>query len=1156
MSAQWQFIVTLNEHLRPLRDPAKIQDVAIRLIGKHLEASRVSYSYVDGDEFVMSRCYADGVRPLTGRGPLALIGTALVDTYRRGETVVVNNLQAEPRLTDQERANWVAKETAALVGVPLIKDGRWLASFNVHFRTPREWSPDQIALIETVAERTWAMGERARAEEALSRGESRQAFLRRLSDAIRPVADPARILEEVCRLVGTHLRVNRAVYGEIEGEECLTHGGYQDGVPPLPRRFPWRPLVGSRISDILQGRTLVSHDTLEGREPKERTGLQALGIGACVSPVLVKDGRLTAAFSVQSLQPRTWTPDEIDLVEEVADRIWATLEHRRAEGELRANEERLAFLLRLNDALRPLKDPAAVQETTSRLLAHHLGANHCGYAEIDSQGYAIRRQYVRDGQPLPQRGPALTFGAATHDAYSRGETVVANDVASDTRLTDAERAVMLERKMAAFVTVRLIKEGQVVAAFGCCNPTPRVWTPTEITLVRDVAERTWDATERARAETTVREHDERFHRALTAAGAGCWTWDPGTSHPVWDETFRARFDFTPDETPSVEKFFSRVHPDDRVRVQAYLQEILETHDRWESTYRFMSSDGTVRWMQSLGHADRDVSGNVIRLTGFELDITERRRTEEATQARRDEERDRALRVLLETATQGVVSIDPQGIIVTANQAFEQMFDWGPGELVGQSIERLLPSPLRELHVDHRINYFAAPRARLLGGDLQLKGLRRDGSTFPIEVSLNHVETSAGGRAFAFVTDITERQRAAAALQQRTDELEDRTMQLSRMAWDLTLAEHHAREQIAKTLHDGLQQLLVIVALNLDVQLKREAEGGGPPNVVLSDAKDHLDEAIAAARSLSRELFPPVLHRSGLPAALAWLANWTHEKYKLDVQLTTDPRADSSRSDLRTLLYESARELLFNAVKHAHTDRVSLDLSLDADDHLCVTVTDHGVGFESGSLDDRWKTGQMGWGLFSIRERLTLLGGRFEVESAPGRGTRVHLVAPRGATKGARASRSAPVPQPVASSVPADDRRAAEERLRILIVDDHPAVRNALRQMLHERRHLRVVGEASDGIDAIAQARRLRPDVILMDVMMPHMDGIEATKRIRAELSDIVILGLSMQARSEAVHAIEEAGAAAFFVKGLDTQRLLDQLLVLHSSRVVASGGSV
>ena len=84
--------------------------------------------------------------------------------------------------------------------------------------------------------------------------------------------------------------------------------------------------------------------------------------------------------------------------------------------------------------------------------------------------------------------------------------------------------------------------------------------------------------------------------------------------------------------------------------------------------------------------------------------------------------------------------------------------------------------------------------------------------------------------------------------------------------------------------------------------------GAAPSELLAEAKQHLDEAIAVARSLNVELFPPVLQRSGLPAALTWLANWTHDKYKLSVEITADPRADSARKDVRTLLFESVREL--------------------------------------------------------------------------------------------------------------------------------------------------------------------------------------------------------------------------------------------------------
>jgi len=542
-------------------------------------------------------------------------------------------------------------------------------------------------------------------------------------------------------------------------------------------------------------------------------------------------------------------------------------------------------------------------------------------------------------------------------------------------------------------------------------------------------------------------------------------------------------------------------------------------------------------MQSLGRADRDAAGQATRLTGLELDITERRRTEEALQARRDEEHDRALRTLLETATQGIVSADARGVLVFANRAVEVMFGWAAEELIGQPIERLIPSVFRD--------------GTNLAGSLDLVGTRKDGSRFPIEVTVNHVPTPGGGRAFAFVTDITDRQRAASALQERTAELEHRTTQLSQMASDVTLAEHHAREQIARTLHDGLQQMLVIAALNLEQQLKHDAEGGAAPSELLSEARHQLDEAISAARSLNFELFPPVLQRAGLPAALTWLADWTRDKYKLEVQVVADPRADSGRKDVRTLLFESVRELFFNAVKHAQTDRVTLELALDADDQLCITVSDQGTGFEPAELDHRSRAGQVGWGLFSIRERLTLLGGRFEIASAPGQGTRVRLVAPRGDAPGSGTGPAGSTRVPIGAAA-GENGRPSPDALRILIVDDHAAVRSAFRAILNERPELSVVGEASNGHEAIARAHALRPDVVLMDIAMPEMDGIEATVRLRAELPDVQIFGLSMQPRGAVSRAIEQAGAAGFFVKGIETPRLIEHLLAVHSVRAGSS----
>jgi signal transduction histidine kinase/ActR/RegA family two-component response regulator len=389
-------------------------------------------------------------------------------------------------------------------------------------------------------------------------------------------------------------------------------------------------------------------------------------------------------------------------------------------------------------------------------------------------------------------------------------------------------------------------------------------------------------------------------------------------------------------------------------------------------------------------------------------------------------------------------------------------------------------------------------------------------------------------------------------QERTVELERRTMQLSRLASDLTLAEQRAREQLAGTLHDGLQQLLVAATLNLD-QLKRKEHSSADSAKLLVQAKAHVDEAIAAARSLRVELFPPVLHSSGLPAALTWLAKHMRNEYGLLVQLSADPIANSERKDVRILLFESVRELLFNAVKHAKVDRVAMDLVLDQANGICITVADEGVGFDPSGLADRASTAHVGWGLVSIRERLTLLGGRFEVESAPGHGARFRLVAPPSATTGAIDPRAL-VSHFAAGLAPAAASGEPGRPLRILIADDHGAVLKVYREILEERAQLRVVGGASDGLEAITQAHALQPDVVLMDVSMPRMDGVEATQRLRAELPFIQILGLSTQPRSEGLTAIERAGAAGFFTKGVDTQRLIDELLAIHAATTVGLPG--
>src|SRR5262249_34318610 len=155
----------------------------------------------------------------------------------------------------------------------------------------------------------------------------------------------------------------------------------------------------------------------------------------------------------------------------------------------------------------------------------------------------------------------------------------------------------------------------------------------------------------------------------------------------------------------------------------------------------------------------------------------------------------------------------------------------------------------------------------------------------------------------------------------------------------------------------------------------------------------LKEAVEAARTLSVSLFPPVLHVGGLPVALSWLAKRTQEQYGVVVNVSADPQANPAASDVRILLFEAVRELLFNAVKHAGTDMVEVKPAIGPGNTFHIQVSDDGMGFDPGAGIDDKNQPQAGLGLFSTRERLALLGGYLDIQSAPGKGSRFNLILP-------------------------------------------------------------------------------------------------------------------------------------------------------------------
>jgi DNA-binding NarL/FixJ family response regulator len=382
-------------------------------------------------------------------------------------------------------------------------------------------------------------------------------------------------------------------------------------------------------------------------------------------------------------------------------------------------------------------------------------------------------------------------------------------------------------------------------------------------------------------------------------------------------------------------------------------------------------------------------------------------------------------------------------------------------------------------------------------------------------------------------EVSRRSAAEQALRERSDRLRV-------LASELTLAEHRERHRLALILHDGLQQLLV--GANYQLGSLEHAREKVVQRTV-TEVSRLISSSIEMSRSLTAELSPPILLAGGLGPALQWLACWMRDKQALDVELDVRDPIEKAPEDVSILLFQATRELLFNVVKHAGVKKAHV-LIARGDGEVRVTVSDEGTGFATRALAEGMSA--TGMGLFSVRERLGYLGGKMEIDSTPGRGSRITLRAPLRPTE--------------AETVPASQRKAEKEapapagraagKTRVVLVDDHAVMRQGLAALLADEQDLEIVGEASDGQASVSLARAVRPDVMLMDINMPGMNGIEATRLIHAEMPEIRIIGLSMFDEAEQAAAMRQAGAQYYMSKSAPARS------VVAAIRALAGGGSV
>ena len=341
--------------------------------------------------------------------------------------------------------------------------------------------------------------------------------------------------------------------------------------------------------------------------------------------------------------------------------------------------------------------------------------------------------------------------------------------------------------------------------------------------------------------------------------------------------------------------------------------------------------------------------------------------------------DSTVRALFEAAAQGIFMVDRSGRIVLANPAAERMLGYAPSELVGQSIELLVPEQLRGGHVAHRDSYFGNPQNRPMGLGLDLQARKKDGTTFDAEISLSYFQSAEGTLAVAFVSDISKRKVDEQAIRRQREDLRN-------LAGRLMTAQDDERRRIARDLHDDLSQKLAYLAMDIGKLVSRENSNQQlQPDLRLMQRR--AADAAESVRRISHQLHPSILDDIGLEAALEQYCEEFGERSGIRTYFSARDVPDSLPRGVASSIYHIFQESLRNVSKHSEAKEAYVTLECEGN-VLHLTVRDEGIGLSPNQPQSGASIGIVG-----MKERAHLVNGTVEIDSKSGEGTEVNVVVP-------------------------------------------------------------------------------------------------------------------------------------------------------------------
>jgi two-component system NarL family sensor kinase len=495
------------------------------------------------------------------------------------------------------------------------------------------------------------------------------------------------------------------------------------------------------------------------------------------------------------------------------------------------------------------------------------------------------------------------------------------------------------------------------------------------------------------------------------------------------------------------------------------------------------------------------------------------------------------RLLVETIDEGAATLSNDGTILYSNRSFANIFDAQLERFIGTPIENFVSGEYVEA-LRALIRNAAHGVAR---GEIRL--IDRDGRARTVRLTLTR-STQFGMEALcAVATELTE-------LVETNEALRVTESSLRQLSGRLLQLQDEERRRIARDLHDTTGQKIAALSMSLD-RVARLLDSKKPERLeALEEGRDIVRMIGEEIRTLSYLLHPPLLDESGLGSAVRWYAEGFQKRSGIRLNVNISPDLGRLSTDVEMALFRVVQESLTNVHRYSGSPDAEINV-LDTPDAIKLEVIDHGKGIQTGAVRTKVEgIASLGVGIPGMRERLRQFGGQLEVDFGR-EGTRVTASVPLKKAKVAPPIEESE--EVVAASSngnsSGDVVSSSDTRRRILIADDHEVMRRGVRGLLESHDEWAVCGEAFEGREVVTKSRELRPDLIIMDINMPGLTGIDAAQQIRKENPSAKILFFSVHESAQTVREVVNAGAQGYVAKSRAGHDLVDAV------RNVLDGGT-